>query len=124
MTTSSDTTSPTSAIARLNDAFRRHPGEGWHVTAGVHAKGPIFVLCATNAVASFNAFTGDNDPYGEHDFGAFELGGERLFWKIDHYDKDLRFGSPDPADPSVTRRVITIMLASECRVITIMLASE
>ena len=36
-----------------------------------------------------------------------------VFWKIDAYDRTLEFGSDDPADPSVTRRVLTIMLASE-----------
>ena len=101
------------SIAQLNDAFRRHPGDGWLITCGVQARGAIFVLAATSAVAAFHSFTPDNDPRGEHDFGAFELCGERLFWKIDYYDNDLRFGSPDPANPTITRRVITIMLASE-----------
>ncbi len=49
------------------------------VTASVQAKGPIFVLSATSAVRAFDAFAGDNDPHGEHDFGAFDLCGERLF---------------------------------------------
>jgi hypothetical protein len=106
-------TSTHSAIARLNDCFRRRPGADWMMTAGVQAKGAVFALCATSAVSAFEAFTADNDPYGERDFGSFSLCGERLFWKIEYYDKDLRFGSPDPADPSVTRRVLTIMLASE-----------
>ena len=111
--TTSDTASTRATITRLNDCFRRHPGEGSIVTAGVQAKGPIFVLCATSAVSAFQALTSDNDPHGERDFGAFQLSGERLFWKIDYYDTDLRYGSPDPADPAVTRRVMTIMLASE-----------
>jgi len=106
-------TSTASKIARLNDCFRRHPGGDWMITAGVQAKGPLFVLAATSAVRAFDAFTGDNDPHGEHDFAAFDLAGERLCWKIDYYDRDLRFGSADPADPAVTRRVLTIMLASE-----------
>lgn len=106
-------TSNRQSIARLNDSFRRSPASGWMITAGVQAKGPIFVLCATNAVSAFETFTEDNDPYGEHDFGSFELGGERLFWKIDYYDRDFRYGSPNPSDPAVTRRVLTIMLASE-----------
>jgi hypothetical protein len=110
--TTTDTTTR-SAIARLNDNFRRHAGSDCFVTAAVQAKGLIFVLAATSAVRAFDAFTADNDPHGEHDFGAFDLGGERLFWKIDYYDKDLRFGSEDPADPAVTRRVLTIMLASD-----------
>ena len=100
-------------IATQNDQFRRHPGRDWTITSGVQAKGPLFVIVAIGAVRAFDAFAGDNDPHGEHEFGAFNLGPERLFWKIDYYDKDLAFGSPDPTDPSVTRRVLTVMLASE-----------
>ena len=36
-----------------------------------------------------------------------------VFWKIDAYDRALQSGSEDPANPAVTRRVLTIMLASE-----------
>jgi Protein of unknown function (DUF3768) len=64
-------------------------------------------------VETFSAFTGDNDPWHEHDFGAFEHDGEKIFFKIDYYSKDLEHGSEDPADPSKTTRVLTIMLASE-----------
>lgn len=106
-------TSTLSAIARLNDQFRRHPASGWMLTAGVQAKGSIFTLAAISAVRAFDAFTGDNDPHGERDFGSFAICGERLFWKIDYYDQDLRFGSEEPSNPSVTRRIMTIMLASE-----------
>ena len=65
------------------------------------------------ALMEFDSFTEDNDPHREHDFGAFEFDGEKLFFKIDYYDNALDFGSPDPSDPSVTTRVLTIMLASE-----------
>ena len=68
-------------------------------------------------VQKFDAFTLDNDPRGEREFGAidFDWGGygERIFWKIDYYDKELRFGSPDPSDPAKTTRILSIMLASE-----------
>ena len=62
---------------------------------------------------TFRDFTPQNDPYGEHDFGSFAVGEERLFWKIDYYDLSLEFGSNDPADPAQTKRVLTIMLAEE-----------
>jgi len=65
------------------------------------------------AVASFDAFTEDNDPYGERDFGSIELEGERYFWKIDYYDRSLRFGVEDPSDTTETVRVLTLMHASE-----------
>ena len=62
---------------------------------------------------AFDAFTDDNDPYGEHDFGAIDEGGVRCFWKIDNYDRATEMGSPDPADPAVTTRVLTVMRADE-----------
>lgn len=103
-----------SLIACLNDAFRQMPVDGrLMITAGVIALGNGAVSDILLAVASFDAFTPDNDPYGEHDFGAVEWNGTRIFWKIDCYDRTMRFGSPDRADPSVTARVLTIMLASE-----------
>jgi hypothetical protein len=64
-------------------------------------------------VRQFTAFAEDNDPYGEHDFGAIDHAGEKIFWKIDYYDLDLQCGSEDPSDQAVTARVLTIMLASE-----------
>lgn len=102
-------------IRDLNDAMRRAgPACGhWMMTQGVKAEGPVFMLLATKAVQTFSDFTPDNDPYGERDFGAFDLAGRRIFWKIDCYDRDLRSGSNDPSDPSITCRVLTIMLASE-----------
>jgi hypothetical protein len=64
-------------------------------------------------VASFDEFTPDNDPYGEHDFGALDHNGVRYFWKIDYYDVDLRMLSPDGADPAVAKRVLSLMQAYE-----------
>jgi hypothetical protein len=64
-------------------------------------------------VARFDAFSPDNDPYREHDFGSVQVGEQTVFFKIDVYDLDLRCHSLDAADPSVTARVLTIMLAEE-----------
>ncbi|EDZ44294.1 conserved hypothetical protein [Rhodobacteraceae bacterium HTCC2083] len=64
-------------------------------------------------VRRYDAFTPNNDPYGEHDFGQITLEGTTFFWKIDYYDLDLHMHSPDPSDETVTARVLTIMLAEE-----------
>ncbi len=67
-----------------------------------------------NRVHLFNDFSEDNDPYQEHDFGAFDFEGQKIFWKIDYYsDKNCEWGSENPADLTKTFRVLTIMLASE-----------
>jgi hypothetical protein len=101
-------------IRDLNDAFRRTLiGGDKFFTAEAVAMGPEFVAAALAAVRSFDAFTVDNDPYGEHDFGCMTVGEEKVFWKIDYYDTTLCYGSDDPADPAQTTRVITIMLAHE-----------
>jgi hypothetical protein len=106
--------SRTDRIRELNDAFRiTLEGGKCLFTPGVSDMGVPFATAALAIVKAFKEFTSDNDPYGEHDFGAFEIGEERLFWKIDYYDTTLRFGSKDPADPAQTKRVLTIMLVEE-----------
>jgi hypothetical protein len=100
-------------ITRLNDAFRKNPAPAVVVTAGMQALGEEAVVAALEAVRDFDAFTADNDPWGEHDFGSLETAGQRFFWKIDCYDRDLRYHSPDPTDPEVTVRVLTLMLPEE-----------
>ena len=49
----------------------------------------------------------------EHDFGSFEHAGKTVFWKLDYYDRDRRYRSPDPTDENVTERILTVMLAQE-----------
>ena len=101
-------------IALLNDAFRKSSSGGKvMMTAGVDALPDTVKCAALHEVATFKAFTEDNDPYGEHDFGSFELCSRKFFWKIDYYDRELKYGSEDPANPDETTRVLTIMLASE-----------
>ena len=105
-------------IQRLNDEFR---GAGpvqtqaglWVMTRGVLALGPEGVADAVKVVRWFDVFTEANDPYGTHDFGAFELWGDHLFWKIECFNQAMDAASPDDADSTVTCRVLTIMLASE-----------
>ena len=110
----SQTTDHTKRIAILNDAFRMTFMRGMVcISAAVHERGENFVVAALRAVKQFDAFTPDNDPYHEHDFGAFEIEGQKLFWKIDYYDPSLLNGSEDPANVEVTRRVLTVMFAEE-----------
>lgn len=99
-------------IRELNDAFRKGLLDGrLMVTPGVAERQDVWDI--VQHVRKYDEFNDSNDPYGEHDFGAFEIGGQKLFFKIDYYSKDLALGSPDPSDPTVTTRVLTIMLASE-----------
>ena len=96
-------------IAALNDAHRRSM-QGCTVTRGVVALGAaaneVFV-----GVRDYTDFNEDNDPYGEHDFGSLKVAEQKVFWKIDYYDSNLKNWC-DPLDPKC-RRVVTIMLAEE-----------
>lgn len=65
------------------------------------------------AVRDFKDFNEDNDPYGEHDFGKFNVQGTQYLWKIDYYDKSYTYHSPDKSNPEFTNRVLTIMRADE-----------
>lgn len=101
-------------IAVLNDTFRRTLSGGRVLmTSDVSELPPMVVADAIKQMADFAGFSPDNDPHGEHDFGSFELCSRRFFWKIDYYDLACELGSEDPADPSKTTRVLTLMLASE-----------
>jgi hypothetical protein len=104
----------TEKIRALNDALRNLTGEGRiYVTAGIAALSDMEQAAIITRVFTYSAFTPDNDPYGEHDFGSFEYAGKTIFWKIDCYDRALKYGSADPADEAVTTRVLTVMLAEE-----------
>ena len=101
-------------IRALNDAFRgTFVGGMVMITAGVEAMPVEQRRSLLAKVRAFDAFTDDNDPHGEHDFGAIDEGDVRYFWKLDCYDRATEMGSPDPADPGVTTRVLTVMLADE-----------
>jgi hypothetical protein len=103
-----------SKISELNDQFRStFTGGRVLMTPGVNALLPNTIAQAMAMTRGFTAFTPDNDPHQEHDFGSFEIADQRFFWKIDYYDKNMEFGSDNPADPNKTNRVLTIMLASE-----------
>ncbi|MFD1156816.1 DUF3768 domain-containing protein [Roseovarius aestuarii] len=106
---------PNQRIRELNDRFRRGGlGNGSvMLTSGIQERGGVFVAAAVKAVRSFDNFSNQNDPWGEHDFGAVEVEDEKVFWKIDYFSPDLTAGSENPANEGVTHRVLTIMLSSE-----------
>jgi hypothetical protein len=83
------------------------------LTDGLAGLGPETVATIFAAVRSFADFNPDNDPWGEHDCASLTVGEIRLIWKIDYHDRSLAALSPDPADPKVTVRVLTVMLADE-----------
>lgn len=108
------------SIAALNDQMRREPRNKALgqvvITAGVAAEGDAFRLKVKEALAALGPrdFTPANDPYGERDFCAFHVDGQRLFFKVDYFSKgDLTRASEDPADQDKTERVMTIMFAEE-----------
>ena len=106
---------PHGRIRELNDLFRtKGVGRGSIVISeGIHAKGADFARQALSAVRAFNNFGEDNDPWGEHDFGAVTINEEKVFWKFDYLDPSLTVGSENPANEGQTVRVLTIMLAHE-----------
>jgi hypothetical protein len=122
-------TDHTAEIRRLNDLARARPetvNATWVMTRGIsHLLGgddatPTAVAPALErlvalraAIGSFADFTEGDDPYGEHDFGAFELFGQKLFWKIDYYHPDHDTHAPVPSNIELCRRILTVMLAEE-----------
>jgi Protein of unknown function (DUF3768) len=106
--------STSKGICDLNDKLRQNLSVGHAViTPGIAALGQGAVDRIVKTIAVFDDFCHANDPHEEHDFGSFDVDGHVIFFKIDYYDKSLTCHSPDPADPAVTQRVITIMLAHE-----------
>jgi hypothetical protein len=101
-------------IRALNDRARQSfTGCRVAVTVGIAALGHDAVYAVFDLVKAYDNFTPDNDPYGDHDFGSLYRGEYQVFWKFDYYDLDYTMHSPDPADDTVTARVLTVMLAEE-----------
>ena len=118
-------------IARLNDLARSAMGVACAVvaTVGFRSLPEADQSCVRELVETFDAFTEDNDPHGERDFGCvYQLSDgrwtterprvrdderERVFWKLDYFDPELRFTSDDAANPAITWRVLTLMLSDE-----------
>ena len=112
--TSETKSTQTERIRTLNDALRKNFRQGQAVmTTGIAALGSEAVANIVKTIEVYDDFCHANDPYEEHDFGSFEADGHTIFFKIDYFDPTLSVHSPDPSDPAVTKRVITIMLAQE-----------
>ena len=116
-----------SVLAQQNDLFRQRFASVclWRgelllgrivATTGFASLRSDHVAEAVAKVRAFSMFD-QEDPYGEHDFGAVEVGltgtAVRVLWRLDLYDETFARASPAPADPRRTRRVLTLMLASE-----------
>ena len=103
-----------SEIALQNDNFRKNLSQGTLVlTQGIRSNTPEDIKEIITKVRTFDTFDENNDPYGERDFGAFDYKGKKIFWKIDYYDQEFLYLSPDVSNPRVTNRVLTIMDAEE-----------
>lgn len=101
-------------IRALNDAFRTSMSGGRVlITAGVNARGPAFVAEALAAIRTFDAWSTDIDPHGEHDMVRVTIDGAIVWAKLDYYDAAMRFGSEDPSDPEKTTRVLTVLFPEE-----------
>ena len=107
-------------IAKLNDRAR----SGFDPSARImFTRGSLDAFCSGDTASGLVAQAEliktmrrhrfEEDTYGERDFGAFTFRGEKVFFKIDYFDLNLEYGSEDPANASITARVVTIMLASE-----------
>lgn len=101
-------------IRHFNDELRRNlTGGGAFMTLGVAALGPDLAERILDAIMMYDNFCQDSDPYEEREFGSVNVEGHKIFFKIDYYSADMTEGSADPSDPSVTKRILTIMLAEE-----------
>src|SRR6266496_4098933 len=92
-------------IAALNDRFRGMAIDVVATPGVIHGFADVIELLKT--IEGFDTFTEDNDPHGEHDFGSLKWEGEKVFWKIDYYDQELRAWC-DPLSPDC-RRIMTVM---------------
>lgn len=100
------------AMAKANDTFRAYGGNVF-TTAGVDARGPDFQLAALDAVKTFDGFSNEDDPYGNHDFGIVTVAGQRLYWKIDLYADPLLDLTGEDELGVDAGRTLTIMLPDE-----------
>ena len=104
----------TKKVRELNDRLRK-TFQGGQVFMGrdISFLSPPEQFALFDKIRNFNEFNQGNDPHKEHDFGTVELNGVKYNWKIDYYDKDMQYHSPDKSNPEVTNRVLTISRVGE-----------
>jgi hypothetical protein len=118
--TSTGPASHTEAVARLNDRCRM----GYDRTArtvitrtclATFSLGDRMseILAQSRILAAIRKHRFPQDDRSERDRGQVEYEGQCVYFAIDAYDLDLVFGSEDPSDASVTRRVMTIMVRED-----------
>lgn len=101
-------------IRELNDAFRQSFSGGRVVmTPTVQALPDLARAELAQRVRTFDGWTAENDPFGQHDAGEIDLAGATWLWRIDYHDAECKAGSPDWADPDQTTRVLTLMHISD-----------
>jgi hypothetical protein len=116
---------PVKSVASLNDGFRALAGlhliggqqlPGMiSLTSGIAMLSPVIQRSILEKVRVYQSFTKENDPWGEHDCGWFDvMGVGEIFWAIDCFaDSQCEEDSPDPADPSRCYRILMVTLADE-----------
>lgn len=108
--------SHTEKIRELNKAFWKEPHLHGRLMFSryVADRGGLFGMKCINALAKYDGWNEDNDSYGEADFCVLTIDGEKVFAKLDYYDKhDQNYGSENPADPAKTLRVAVVMMPEE-----------
>lgn len=101
----------TAKIRTLNNQLRRNDiGGDVFIANSITRWGPSFVTAVREAVRNQLIFAPGDDPDGTQEFGSLKVDSTLVYWKIDYFEKGNEpFLSPDPADPNVTWRVLTIM---------------
>ena len=105
----------TERIALLNDAARQGRDRMARIvmTSGLLAElgGDAVadsIMAQARLMAALRQCTFAPDS-PERDFASMDVDGIKVLMKIDYYGTDLTFGSDDPANPAITRRVVTLM---------------
>jgi hypothetical protein len=114
-----DAKSRTATIARLNDdarlgldrrariMFTRNCLETFRISQKDH---PAIIQAQLLAAFRRCEFAADSP---EHDFASILFQERKVWLKIDYYDLGCEYGSEDPADSSITTRVVTILLPED-----------